>query len=411
MTRERRLGAFAILLLLIAIAGAALTSTASRSTRISTSTTRAPSSTRAPASTRASTGRSRASLHSDSTSAGPAAISTRASAQPVEARQLAPAGGRRLSGSTVLVTGAHGFIGSHLVERLAELGADVHAVSRRGPAKPGLAPASATSWQVDLADAAATDELVRTVRPDVVFHLAGEASGSREVAAVPRTFAGNLASTVNLLTAATEAGRPRIVLAGSIEEPHAGDAQPRALSPYTVSKWASAAYAHAFHDLWSLPTVVLRIAMVYGPGPQNESKLVPYVVKSLLAGQVPELSSGSRLIDWVYVDDVVNAFLAAACAPSVEGRSLDIGSGAPVDIRQTVTTLQQIIGTEVPARFGGLADRKFDGACIADLSESVPLLGWRPRVGLVDGLTRTVDWFRGGAIRDVTLPRTQGINK
>lgn len=162
-----------------------------------------------------------------------------------------------------------------------------------------------------------------------------------------------------------------------------------------MSKWAASAYAHAFHDLWSLPTVVLRVAMVYGPGRQNESKLVPYVVKSLLDGRPPELTSGSRLIDWVYVDDVVDAFLAAACAPSVEGRSLDIGSGVPVDIRQTVTTLQRIIGTEIPARFGGLADRTFDGACIADLSESGRLLGWRPRVGLVEGLTRTVDWFRG----------------
>jgi UDP-glucose 4-epimerase len=382
MRRERRLGA--ILMLLIAIAGAALTGTASRSPRASTST-------RPSTSTRASTSRCRDSSCPDGTAGVPTAA-----ARTVDraAQQPAPPLGRRLSGSTVLVTGAHGFIGRHLVERLAELGADVHAVSRRTPADPAVA---ATSWQVDLADAGATDHLVRAVRPDVVFHLAGEASGSREVTAVPRTFASNLASTVNLLTAATEVGRPRIVLAGSMEEPRAGEAQLRASSPYAVSKWASAAYAHAFHDLWSLPTTVLRVAMVYGPGRQNEDKLVPYVIKCLLAGRAPELTSGTRQIDWVYVDDVVDAFLAAACAGSVAGRSLDIGSGEPVDIRQTVTTLQQIIGTDVPAHFGGLPDRKFDGACIADLSESGPLLGWRAQVGLVDGLTRTVAWFRCNA--------------
>jgi UDP-glucose 4-epimerase len=320
-----------------------------------------------------------------------AGAAARTVGQAARTRQLEPELVQRLPGSTVLVTGAHGFIGLHLVERLVELGADVHAVSRRAQAHPATA---ATSWQVDLADAAATDHLVRAVRPDVVFHLAGEASGSREVQSVPRTFASNLASTVNLLTAATEVGRPRIVLAGSAEEPRAGEAQTGALSPYAVSKWASAAYAHAFHDLWSLPTVVLRVAMVYGPGRQNEAKLVPYVIKSLLEGRAPELTSGTRQIDWVYVDDVVDAFLAAAGVASVEGRSLDIGSGEQVDIRQTVTMLQQIIGTDVPAHFGGISDRKFDRPCVADVSESGPLLGWQARVGLSDGLTRTVAWFR-----------------
>jgi nucleoside-diphosphate-sugar epimerase len=337
------------------------------------------------------------------TAAAPAAAeaATRTVDQAVQTRQLAPALVQRLPGSTVLVTGGHGFIGLHLVKRLVELGADVHAVSRRAPADPAIA---ATSWQVDLADVGATDNLVRAVRPDVVFHLAGEASGSREVKAVPRIFASNLASTVNLLTAATEVGRPRIVLAGSMEEPRAGEAQIRASSPYAVSKWASAAYAQAFHDLWSLPTIVLRVAMVYGPGRQNDAKLVPYVIKCLLDGRAPELTSGTRQIDWVYVDDVVDAFLAAACVPSVEGRSLDIGSGEPVDIRQTVRILQQIIGTHIPAHFGGLQDRKFDGAYIADLSESGPLLRWRARVGLVDGLTRTVAWFRARSGIDTEEP-------
>jgi nucleoside-diphosphate-sugar epimerase len=179
-----------------------------------------------------------------------------------------------------------------------------------------------------------------------------------------------------------------------MEEPHPGEARTGASSPYAVSKWASAAYARLFHDLWSLPTVVLRVAMVYGPGQQDESKLVPYVIKCLLDGRAPELTSGTRQIDWVYIDDVVDALQAAACAESVEGRSLDIGSGEPVDIRQTVTMLQQIIGTDVPARFGALPDRKYDSARIADLSKSGPLLGWSARVGLVEGLTRTVDWYR-----------------
>lgn len=312
---------------------------------------------------------------------------------------VATRGTGALRNSTVLVTGAHGFIGLHLVKRLVDLGAHVHCASRTTPASPAV---GITSWQVDFADAVATDDLVRAVRPDVVFHLAGEASGSREVEAVPRTFASNLVSTVNVLTAATGVGRPRIVLAGSMEQPRPGEVRIGASSPYAVSKWASAAYARLFHDLWSLPTVVLRVAMVYGPGKQDERKLVPYVINCLLDGRAPELTSGSRRIDWVYIDDVVDAFLAASCAASVDGRTLDIGSGEPVDIRQTVSLLQQITGTDVPVLFGALPDRKYDSARIADPSESDPLLGWGARVGLVEGLTRTVDWFR--ARREIATP-------
>lgn len=301
-------------------------------------------------------------------------------------------GAGTLRGRTVLVTGARGFIGAHLVARLVGLGAVVHATARSR--SPGSSETGVTCWPVDLADAAATADLLAAVRPAVVFHLAGAVSGSREVDAVARTFAGNLTSTVNLLTAATAHGLPRVVLAGSMEEPHPGEVRTGASSPYAASKWAAAAYARMFHDLWSLPTVVLRIAMAYGPGQPDETKLVPYVIRCLLEGRPPELTSGSRRIDWVYVDDVVDAFLAAACVPSVDGRSLDIGSGEAVDIRATVALLQRIVGGEVPARFGAVQDRLHDTARIADLSGTGPVLGWAARVGLEDGLHRTVDWYR-----------------
>ncbi len=293
-------------------------------------------------------------------------------------------------GRRVLVTGSGGFIGSHLVQRLVDLGAEIHTVSRRAGRRE-------TGWNVlraDLHDPVATADVVRAVHPELVFHLAGEVSGSRDVRMVLPTLAGNLQSTVNLLTAATETGLPRVVLAGSMEEPEPEEARSTASSPYAVSKWAAAAYAQLFHGLWSLPTVVLRIAMAYGPAQPDGRKLVPYVVNSLLTGREPELTSGTREIDWVYVDDVVDAFVAAACTPDAAGRTFDIGSGRPVDIRRTVELLRQVVGTDVLPRYGAIEDRRLDTARIADVRDAAELLGWRAAVGLQDGLSRTVEWYR-----------------
>lgn len=288
-------------------------------------------------------------------------------------------------GTRVLVTGASGFIGAHLVRKLTELGTEVHAVSRREqPAGPGR-----VQWHVaDLGDADETAKVVASAQPEVVFHLASEATGARDPGVVLPTMRSNLTSVVHLLAALSDAPPRHVVLAGSVEE-RATDGG----SPYVVAKRAAAAYARLYHQLWALPVTVLRIAMVYGPGQPDASKLVPYAIRMLLDGVPPELSSGTRLIDWIYVDDVVGAFLAAAETPSSAGASVDIGSGQQVSIRDTVELIQTLTRPEVEPRYGERADRPFDDDQVSDPAEAERLLGWRPRVDLAEGLRRTVDWY------------------
>lgn len=297
-----------------------------------------------------------------------------------------PDSGRDWPATRALVTGARGFIGAHLARRLEQLGADVHVVSRR------RAEAPSDRWHViDLRDADATAELIRSVRPDTVFHLASEVTGARDVDVVGPTLASNLASVVNLLTAS--AGQPgtRLVLAGSVEEPR--EAEPTPQSPYVAAKWAATGYARMFHQLWDLPATVLRVAMVYGPDQPDIRKLIPYVTLSLLRGEDPHLSSGTRLIDWVYVDDVVDAFIAAAESDRAAGQVLDIGSGVQVSIRDTIELLASIAGGPARPRFGAISDRPLDHAQLADPRLAGELLGWRPTTSLEDGLRRTVDWY------------------
>ncbi len=298
---------------------------------------------------------------------------------------------QKLAGRTALVTGASGFIGTVLCRRLVETGAVVHGVSRteRAPAGDGVA------WhRCALEDAGAVRALLAEVRPELVFHLASHVAGSRFLELVLPTFHGNLTTTVNLLTAATELGCGRVVLTGSMEEPDPGPAWPVPSSPYAAAKYAASAYGRMFHALYQTPVVMLRVFMVYGPGQQDVRKLIPYVTLSLLKGETPQLSSGVRQVDWVYVDDVVEAYLAAALAEGAEGKTIEVGTGELVSVRGVVEQLYEIIRPDTKPSFGSLADRPMEQVRAADVAASLRHIGWRAKTGLREGLGRTVDWYR-----------------
>jgi UDP-glucose 4-epimerase len=289
-----------------------------------------------------------------------------------------------LSPRRYLVTGGCGFIGRHRLARLTALGAEVHATTRATtpPTDPGV-----RWWRVDLADAAATEALVTRVRPDVVLHLAGRADGTRRLDAVLPILTDTLLTTVSVLAAAARLPRCKVVAAGSVED---GGHQPGVHSPYAASKAAATTYATLFHGLWQLDVTVLRLAMVYGPDDLNAHRLIPSVVAAFREGRRPAVSSGVRRIDWVYVDDVVDAFLAAADAPDGDGAVFDIGSGTLVSIRDTVRLVAAAMGTTIAPAFGALADRPQEHDLCADPKPALAALGWRPRVGLAQGIARTV---------------------
>jgi nucleoside-diphosphate-sugar epimerase len=247
---------------------------------------------------------------------------------------------------------------------------------------------------VDLTEEEAVQGLLRELRPDAALHLAAEVSGARDRDLVLPMLRANLLATVNLMLACAENGCGRVVLAGSMEEPELGDPEDVAQSPYAVSKWAALAYARLFRALYALPVVHLRVFMVYGPGQGDVRKLVPYTTISLLRGQSPKLTSGARPVDWIYVDDVVDAFLRAAIAPGIEGETLDIGSGELVTAREVVSRLRDLIGGDVEPLYGAIADRERERIRGANPSRAAEAMGWRPRTSLDEGLRRTVGFYR-----------------
>jgi UDP-glucose 4-epimerase len=296
--------------------------------------------------------------------------------------------GDGIGGATVLVTGASGFIGSHLCSRLVQMGCDVHGLSR----KAGKLQAGVHSWVADIADFESVRNVVGTVKPEYTFHLAAEVTGDRSLQMVLPTLRSNLTGTVNLLTAAAETHCRRVVLAGSLEEP--GDAQTVPCSPYAVAKGASSAYARMFHSLYQLPVVTARLFMVYGPGQADSNKLIPYVTLCLLRGESPLLSSGVRSVDWIYVSDVVEGLLATAVTPGIEGATVELGSGTLVTVRAVVETLAALIDSPAKPMFGARPDRPLERIRHARLTATQGSISWRPEVNLLEGLGKTVEWYR-----------------
>jgi UDP-glucose 4-epimerase len=277
---------------------------------------------------------------------------------------------------------------------LRQEGAEVHAVYRsQRPADPG----DQHWWQADLSDLAKVRKLVRETRPELIFHLASHVKGAPDLEHVLPTFQSNLQSTVNLLILAAESGCRRIVLTGSLAEPEteSGEAFPSA--PYAAAKWASSGYARMFHALYKTPVVIARAFMVYGPGQKDLSKLIPYVTLSLLQGKTPKISSGQRLVDWIYVSDVVDGFLALAQTSGLDGETVDLGSGSLVSIRDIVQRLIPLTCKNASADFGALPNRPLEPTRVAKIAETFRRTGWKPQVSLEEGLERTVNWYRAAA--------------
>ena len=288
-----------------------------------------------------------------------------------------------------LVTGGRGFIGTHLVRRLVAYGVDVHAVTRTVPPRGS----GVNWWQADLVDPTTTQRVVRDVEPDVVIHLASRVAETRDLdAAVPVDIDSDLA-TVNLMTAITAVPCRKLVLVRSLKEQRRlqlGYVDP----PLYAAVEAVSATDATLHDLRGSALVVLRLAMVYGPGDLHADRLLPHVITSLLDGKEPILGSPRHMVDWVYIDDVVNGLVAAAVEPAAAGMIMDIGTGAPVLIHDVVSKITEVMGSSYRVGFTSSPDVADSRPLIADPKSAGKYLNWHARVSLDAGIRATVDWYR-----------------
>ena len=306
-----------------------------------------------------------------------------------------------------LVTGAAGFIGSTLVDRLLMDGHSVVGIDDLSSGRSENIVAAERSEQFEFAKADIVSAdlvgLLADTRPEVVFHLAAQIDVRHSVADPQFDAMVNVVGTVRLAEAARQAGVRKVVhtsSGGSIYGaprifPTTEDEPVDPTSPYAAGKYAGEVYLNMFRNLYGLDCSHIAPANVYGPrqDPHGEAGVVAIFAQALLAGRPTKIfGDGTDTRDYVFVDDVVDAFVKAA-EEAGGGQRFNIGTGVETSVRELHSAIAVAAnGPDEPelhpARLGDLRRSSLDS------SRAKQVLGWTPKVDLAEGIARTVDYFR-----------------
>jgi UDP-glucose 4-epimerase len=297
-----------------------------------------------------------------------------------------------------LITGAAGFLGSSLANQLAREGHQVRGLDDLSTGDPKVLSPDVHFTRGDVSDRPKLWTLLQDV--DVVYHLAARVSVQESIL-YPRDYNNvNVGGTVALMEAMRDVGVKRVVLAssgavygdmndGSLKETDI----PNPRSPYAVSKISAEHYVRTIGNLWDIETVSLRIFNAYGPGqhlPPSHPPVVPhYLRQALRGGTLVAHGDGSQTRDYIYVDDVVSAMVAASTAPNVNGQVINVGSGIETSIRELINVVLDVAGSKANVVYntqasGGVSRMK------ADLTVAKEKLRFAPSIHLVEGLRLTL---------------------
>jgi UDP-glucose 4-epimerase len=314
-----------------------------------------------------------------------------------------------------LITGAAGFLGSALANRLAWEGHQVRGLDDLSTGDPEALHPEVMFTRGDVNDRPKLWTLLQEV--DCVYHLAARVYVPESVL-YPREYnAVNVGGTVSLMEAMRDVGVRRVVLisSGAVYgdqqvQPIVETTAPDPRSPYAVSKLAAEYYLRTIGDLYSIETVSLRVFNAYGQGqhlPASHPPVIPFMLKQAMRGGTIIINGdGTQTRDYVYVDDVVSAMVAASTAPNLDNLVINVGSGTEVCVRDLASLVIQVTGGKAEIVYNARTDPGVSRLC-ADINLARSKLNYQPHFSLAEGLKLTLDRdprFRKDATRPLQPP-------
>lgn len=311
--------------------------------------------------------------------------------------------GKYYLGKRVLVTGGAGFIGSFLVDSLNKLGAEIVLI---------IDPKTEL-WRInklenkikidyfDVSNVSKLKSLVLDFTPQIIFHLAANLDTRQDWTLLRRLVKDNFYITLNLLELSSQIKLERFIQSGSMAEygngktPLKEDQKEFAVSPYSLSKIMATQASLLFYKSIGLPVCVVRPAVVFGPR-QSPGMLVPNLIKSCLDGQDFKMNPGCQKRDFVYVTDIVEGMLLAGFKKEAIGEIINLGGGRSYVVKEVAKKIVKLTGSSIKIEFGAEPYRPLDSMelCIS-IKKAKKLLNWKPKIGLDEGLKKTISWYQG----------------
>ena len=298
-----------------------------------------------------------------------------------------------------LITGGAGFLGAALANRLVEEAHTVLVLDDLTAGDPRRLTPEVLLTRGDVRDVPKLWTLLQGV--DCVYHLAARVAVPESIL-YPREYnATNVGGTVSLMEAMRDVGVRRVVFisSGAVygdqeQMPLIEDVAPKPDSPYAVSKLAAEYYVRTIGDLWEIETASLRVFNAYGPGqhlPPSHPPVIPnFLRQAIRGGTLVMHGDGTQTRDYVFVDDVVSAMIAAATAPTIDNLVINIGSGVETSLQKLVQQVMEVTNTKVEVIVNPHNDPGVSRMC-ADLSLARRKLGYQPHFTLNEGLRQTLE--------------------
>ena len=297
-------------------------------------------------------------------------------------------------GATVLVTGATGFLAKHLIPALLEKGAKVAGMSLEKNYNPNLKNFSYA--HVDLKDKKRLNEEIKKIKPKVIFHLAAYPDNEPTFENTDNCIQNNIQGTLNLIHSLADTGFESFIHIGSYKEysenktPFKETDAVFPLSAYAISKACAEMFCKAYHKIYRLPIVLLRLPTVYGPG-QSGQNLIPYLIKSSIAGKPLKLTKGEQKRELIYISDAVDALLKAGASKEAHGELINIGTSREYTLKEIVNMVLRLTNSKTEPEWGAIPYRKNEiWSMRGDNSKAKSILKWEPKTSMEGGMIKTI---------------------